>query len=386
MSAEVIPYYVEINLIIAIIIVIMLININSKIAYFNNEIMFKSSLWLTLIAIFADAVATGLEATIYPGSVLVNWVLDFIYFQASLAIPYTYLNYVKMLANKNYKLNNFKSNILSAPYVIFTVLDFSSPWTGLIFTIDEANRYTRGPLRPLHGIIAATVLVVSFIYGVVYAKRKKLPRDLEKCIVILPLFPLVGVIIRNIFQGSNMIWTGMVIGLFIIFINAQNSMISIDGMTRLSNRERCSEYLSMKLNDLAEGRVLYYTIFDINFFKNINDTYGHAEGDRAIKTFANALRDVCGNRDFAGRYGGDEFVIICERNIGENIDDMIDTLRAKIDEFNINENVPYKLTFSRGTSYTTKGMGKQEHALLVEADEAMYVEKNLFHKNDTINA
>ena len=95
--------------------------------------------------------------------------------------------------------------------------------------------------------------------------------------------------------------------------NVQNSieMAILDALTGLHNRR----YMESHLSTLAEqassrGRPLALMILDIDFFKSINDTYGHDAGDDVLREFAVRIRKSIRGIDLACRYGGEEFVIV----------------------------------------------------------------------------
>lgn len=381
MASEIIPYYVEINLFALSMLLIIHLNLSKKTAYFRNEILYKSAIITTMVAILSDATATLLEAKMYPGSILVNSILDAVYFLTSLAIPYIYLAYVRALANPKGKIFDWFIQLISVPYYVFLFLLITNPTYHLIFNIDEGNNYTRGPLRPLHSYIAAFILVLSFVYTLYHYRKDNLPLEIKKYLLILPLFPLFGVISRNAIQGSNLIWTSMTIGLIILYIHGQNSMIHTDSLTKLNNKGGCLEYLDMKMNKLMPSHQLYVSVFDINDFKQINDTYGHMEGDHAIVVFSQILQEVFKeHKDFIARFGGDEFVVISERKLNVTMDCEFERIKEKLQERNELGDLPYKMSVSIGTAYYTKELNISLEALINQADKNMYKQKQEFHK------
>ena len=384
MSAEIIPYYVEINLMTLLILVIIFVNIKQKITYFMNEVFFRQAIINTMIAIIADAVATGLEGVVYPGAVAVNYTLDIIYFIVSLSIPFLFFAYIRSIVKPNAKITDIKAQIVSLPFYIFSFMTVMSVKTGWVFTINEQNIYSRGPYRFLHGVIAATILAMSFFYSLYYVKKGKVAKELVSLMLVVPFFPLAGVIARNLTQGSNLIWSTIAIGLLIVFINNQNSLISIDSLTGLNNRGRAKDFLTIKLDGLENDQELFYTIIDLNYFKQINDTFGHAEGDKALKQVAKALIDsVQVNRDFIARYGGDEFVMISVRPKAGNVDFEISKLEKGLEEINNSKVNPYRLSCSYGTASTTKENMLTTEQLLIDADKNMYAMKEKFHERET---
>ena len=88
-------------------------------------------------------------------------------------------------------------------------------------------------------------------------------------------------------------------------------LATLDDLTLLSNR-RGFEALSQHALNVCKrmNKPASLLFFDLNDFKPINDIYGHAEGDRALKAFAEVLRDALRESDVIGRLGGDEFVAL----------------------------------------------------------------------------
>lgn len=386
MSAEIIPYYVEINVVTLIILTIIYINVRGTTVYFTNEILFRQTILCTMVAIIADATATALEGVMYPGAVAVNYVLDIIYFIVSLAIPFLLMAYVRSIVDPAAKIFDLKSQITAIPLYIYAALTIASVKTGWVFSISPENIYTRGPLRFLHGVIAALVLVRVAIYTIYFTKKGKITGILAKYLKFIPLFPLVGVVARNLIQGSNLIWSATAIGLLIIFVYSQNSRSIIDALTGLNNRGRARDYLRMKIEGLANDQELFYTIIDLNYFKQINDTYGHLEGDKALKQVADILiKSMTINRDFLARYGGDEFVMISVRPKAGNVDFEIKRILETVDSVNALGENPYKLSISYGTASLTKENMLTAEELLIAADRNMYDMKEKFHeKEDSI--
>lgn len=86
----------------------------------------------------------------------------------------------------------------------------------------------------------------------------------------------------------------------------QIAMAGRDALTGLRNRAGVAEQINNLLRKENEGA---FFIMDMDNFKNVNDTYGHIEGDRVLVRFAKALRDIMEPEDILARLGGDEFII-----------------------------------------------------------------------------
>jgi diguanylate cyclase (GGDEF)-like protein len=150
---------------------------------------------------------------------------------------------------------------------------------------------------------------------------------------------------------------------------ALTQLAYIDKLTGLQNRNYIENQIKPLLSTLNQSFTLY--MFDLNSLKKINDTYGHAEGDNAIKTFANCLRDIFFDA-FCIRLGGDEFVSIIE-NTDYN-KDLIKKLNIKIEE--ANKSLTYKVSFSYGTtSFESSDIYKLDD-IIAKADSNMYKNKS----------
>jgi diguanylate cyclase (GGDEF)-like protein len=85
----------------------------------------------------------------------------------------------------------------------------------------------------------------------------------------------------------------------------------VDGLTGLANRRQCEESLAAELARLERfGGALAVVVADLDWFKDVNDRYGHPSGDAVLREFAQLLQETVRDVDLAGRWGGEEFVLI----------------------------------------------------------------------------
>jgi diguanylate cyclase (GGDEF)-like protein len=150
-----------------------------------------------------------------------------------------------------------------------------------------------------------------------------------------------------------------------------------DALTNLFNRRYLEETLERELaRATRESYPLCVIMMDLDFFKDINDTYGHEAGDVVLKTLAETVTKQSRHGDFVCRFGGEEFVLVMP-NIGiEKARERAEELHQIIDALNI----PYgrfilTTTISMGIAWYP-AHGKTKEALLRAADMAMYVAKN----------
>ncbi len=160
--------------------------------------------------------------------------------------------------------------------------------------------------------------------------------------------------------------------------------ITTDYLTNLPNAR--SLFLSLD-NELARaqrvGTTLAVIVCDLDGFKQVNDRFGHMEGNKVLRLIANGLREQCGHTDFVARMGGDEFVILVSGGTDEELDAKIDRVRVVARKAGDTTPEPSPLSMSVGVAVYPED-GKDAEDLLAEADRRMYKSKRLRKKVVTL--
>ena len=156
-------------------------------------------------------------------------------------------------------------------------------------------------------------------------------------------------------------------GKIIIELENENEKLKKDIVTGLATRSEIENYITTLNNDSI------IVMCDIDNFKIVNDTYGHSKGDLVLKELGNIIKKNINSdkskNNFAGRYGGEEFLIIFDSNDVNLIKKNIDKLNKQFNNLNI---VP-SLSFSAGISIFNKE--KHIQKAIEEADFALYSAK-----------
>ena len=145
------------------------------------------------------------------------------------------------------------------------------------------------------------------------------------------------------------------------------SAAETDALTNLPNRYRFEQYL---LDAGENGYSLAILMFDINFLKETNDTFGHSAGDKLIRTAAKCITSCFGEKSF--RIGGDEFAAVVEDCRPETVHQMISRFREAEERENV--------SISVGFAYADRISETTVKQLIDEADKQMYAEKQAAHK------
>ena len=151
--------------------------------------------------------------------------------------------------------------------------------------------------------------------------------------------------------------------------------IYIDPLTGVYNRKFLEEIFKFEVEKYKKFKTDFCLLFvDLNNFKLVNDTYGHEEGDKILRSVAKLLKENVRENDYVIRYGGDEFIIITEIP-HENILKLVERLTDKL---NINYK-GIKVTASVGVACYNSD-GKDLKTLIKVADERMYKVKRHMKK------
>ena len=145
-----------------------------------------------------------------------------------------------------------------------------------------------------------------------------------------------------------------------------------DQLTGLLNRRAFLEH-ALPIWNLSRRneRPLSVMMVDIDHFKKINDTHGHAMGDRALQSVSTVLMEICRNSDIIARWGGEEFVILLPETNGEQATQLGERLRAKIAALRLGTlRSPIRLSASFGIADRTRHESLEQ--LINEADEWLY--------------
>lgn len=154
-------------------------------------------------------------------------------------------------------------------------------------------------------------------------------------------------------------------------------MATLDRMTGLYIHHYFKERLTEEIKR-AERSDLPLTLImaDIDHFKNVNDTYGHQQGDIIIKEIAGLIHQNIRSFDIASRYGGEEFAIILTDSDINTAYHIAERLRKKIEEHNFPaEKTPIRITISMGIAQYNPAIDKNEEMLLKRSDTALYAAK-----------
>ena len=150
-------------------------------------------------------------------------------------------------------------------------------------------------------------------------------------------------------------------------------LASVDSLTGLQNRRRIEAVLELRVE---QRRAFSVMIFDLNGFKQVNDTYGHMAGDEVLKQFATELRGAFRPLDDVGRWGGDEFIVVLDCGL-EDARQHVERVRKWVfGDYTVRgDGTPRKLPVDASVGVAAWRKGETIAEMFARADADMYQQK-----------
>ncbi len=330
-----------------------------------------------MTAFFCEIMWALIESRMLPLPRVANFLANGAYDIVSTLTGYFWLCYVEAALGSSFFKKSWLKPVALLPVIVIVVAVASSYFTGWIFYIDQNNVYHRGPFVFVHVALCHLYTLITTVHALVTSARSRvyLKKVEYRILAMFLVFPLVIGIIQIIVPSIPSISVGVTLSFLYVYIDLQNLLISVDTLTGLNNRNQLLRYLGSRMKNESEYGRLYIFMLDVNKFKKINDTYGHVEGDNALIYCANALKIA--NRDtrnFIGRYGGDEFIIIADLGGDAEAEAVCIKARIALEKICKDNAVPYNLSFSFGyTAYNSEM--KTMQSFIAAADKKLYEAK-----------
>lgn len=300
-------------------------------------------------------------------------------FLGNVMIGYLWAKFI--MVHMNIPFSDIRRNIYRTIALISIVLLVINIFYPLVFSVSD-GRYQRGFAYIIFLIFAAFYILDSLY---LYVKRVKKNGSLKLFPVHIFLIPVIlGVVIQAFFVEIAITWTSIAISVAGIMTALKNEIIFTDCLTGLYNRVYL-EFLHKRACNKKDCWVSGIMI-DLNGFKQINDNYGHAEGDLALCIVADLLRKSFSEYGVVTRYAGDEFVIMLNTTDDQLIQKIIKSAKKNFVTENEKNDKPYQLSASMGYAITNLS-NETIDDFMNRIDEQMYQDKMKYYEhNDRRNS
>ena len=228
-------------------------------------------------------------------------------------------------------------------------------------------------------------IIVVFILVLRRAAAEDSPEDKSTHIYVgmFPLMVVLGGMMQVLLLPETPIFCySCAILMLIFYIQMMESRISIDPLTGLNNRGQLRKYTAQENSIFREGKRTYIMMIDVNDFKGINDTYGHAMGDKALKFISDSLKQAAGSVNapvFIARYGGDEFIFIAHSDNEEVPEKLVRNIHKKLNEVTEKAKLPFTISVAVGYDELRRENDSFRECL-ERADQKCYINKDEMKK------
>lgn len=253
------------------------------------------------------------------------------------------------------------------------VLEIISAFTGMIYYVDAANVYHHGPYYEIYLVSYMLGMIYFVIRGIVVSKQFHGNYGLP--ILLVVLFVLVCIATQMVNDTIKVDWLAISIAAIMLYKFYGDMLLQIDGLTGLLNHWGYEH----AIQEITEKAVILF--LDVDKFKAVNDTYGHAVGDQSLQEVAECIRKAYGSYGMCFRYGGDEFCVIMTKylnQVDKATEEFYQLLQEKRQGSEWMPNVSYGYV-----EYHPKTDNIQE--VMNRADQLMYQYKKE-HRTDTTQA
>ena len=375
-------YYIESNVVCTIVFGILLIHNHFNIDRQEKQIKFDHVLIAFMVYFLVDCFWAAIVDNLIPKTRLTVVTNLFLIYISMAAITYFWLQYVlafEQVPNRNKPVNRFA---VLFPFLVSTVALILNYCIAPQMLINKSL-----DTLPVYNIYLVTVpyiyMAAILFYTIRKARKEENPIEKRKHLFVgfFPLMVIVGGIIQMAFFPYIPIFcfTSLIL-MLIFYIQSIDQRISLDPLTGLNNRGQLRRYVSQSSNLHQEGRMTVVIMMDIDDFKTINDTYGHAEGDKALIIVSDSIKKAINSHNmpsFIGRYGGDEFILIIHPVTLDEIEQLISEIRSEIESRT--RELPYPLAISVGYDELRNKQDTFQNSIL-RADTKLYQDKK-YRKN-----
>ena len=337
-----------------------------------SDRVFTAMILITSAGCATETISFMADGRTFPGAHTISVITCTLLYALNVTLSYMWCIYVDLrLYKQESRLKKYYTR-LAIPTIILLIALIPNIKFGYLFSFDSNNTYIRQPLSYLYYISVFMYIGFSVCVRYKYYKNSAKAKFFPIWLFVAPL--VIGTTSQLVFYGTSLAWISAAVGLLGIHMGLQNELAYIDPLTKLYNRN----YLDHVLSDAMRKKTQIGGIMvDLDFFKGINDMYGHSVGDKALVNTANILRDAIPAQSIAIRYAGDEFIVISKADNEFELINIERSIRNHLIKFNDSGVTEYQLSFSMGMSLLQKN--DSADSFINEMDDRMYSEKHRKH-------
>ena len=371
-------FYAEANIVCILILAVMLINDRLHGTRQEKQIWFNWTVVAHICYFISDIAWAAVLGGLLPRTRYLVGLFNFSNFVLLNLLAFEWFMYMAASEEMNFRKSRRKRTLCRLPMTLAIVAIVIAYTADPKFWISDS-----GELNDLYYpmmIFAPVLYLTAALVISMRNARKSNSREEKRLYRLIGTYPL-GVLAFGLIQvfilNAPMFCFGCTVMMLFFYIQNMQALVSVDALTRLNNRGQINRYMDQTV--FRDNVKTYVMMIDIDHFKEINDTYGHAEGDRALILVAEALKKICERVRvpvFLGRYGGDEVTIFIQdpQEDGALPEQVAQAIREALAEKQLENRLPYELKASIGCE-ALADRNDTMAACMARADEKLYENK-----------
>ena len=330
---------------------------------------------LTVALCMVETATFLIDGKLFAGSRIMAFVLNELLYTMNILFGFLWILFADAKVYSENKLLKKRFIPMSLPLLVMLVLLIANIFNGWVFEISEENVYSRNFLFVFDYAVTYSYLLAGA--GILYKNRRSTKRYTYLPVLLFILPVAIGSLLQFLFYGIATLWLSAAIGLTSLYISIQTENAYLDRLTGVYNRHYLETYVGALYKEAARDfkkKKLAALMIDIDYFKSINDRYGHVVGDDALIRSARILRESVGKNALVARYGGDEFLVILRDKSETEVALLVGEIQKNCAAANRISDKDYTLSFSIGYTVADPAVVDKEE-FLIRADAAMYAAK-----------
>ena len=378
MGSEFFLFYTEANIVCILLFGLLLLNDYISMNKQVKQIVFGRALIAHILYFISDIFWAGVLSGTLPRTRFSVVTLNFTNFVLLSAIAYEWALFAALSVRLSFLSSKRRRFLFRLPFAVMAVSMLIAYLIAPYYWVSAA-----GELNALYYplMLAAPLTYVTFscVQSLRQAGRAEDPAE-RKLFRMIGLYPLAVVffgVVQLAFIQAPLFCFGCTVMMLFFYIRSMNDLISLDPLTKLSNRRQLLRCAAQERTHRRDGVKSFVVMADANDFKSINDSYGHSEGDRALVLIAEALKSCAKAMrypSFLSRIGGDEFALIVHAEQAAEVERLLGEIRRSLAQAAAAEQTPYQLSVSVGFEEWTPERESFQDCLR-RADEKLYAEK-----------
>ena len=349
--------------------ILLFVVIAKKDIYDYSRKLFYRMIVFNMVLLIIEILAWVFDGIDTQFAFLMNYGFNFLFiiFEPVMASMWlTYVDYKIYRSRERLKRRWFYLHVpLFA--IVLLIVNFFTP---VAYSIDSNNVYHRGDWLWL--TLLAVFGLVLYTLVLAFKNRKMIKDNMIIFIGFFALLPVLSSFAQFFFYGLLYTWTTVALGVVFAYYLLEIQGNAIDYLTGLYSRKKIEEILRGKIE---HHKTFAVVMIDLEYFKDINDKYGHAVGDEVLIHFGKILTKTFGKDNFVSRVGGDEFLIVIRNVLFEDVSKYRKLLNQHKKNYKENKFLS-EIAFSYGYKMYENYHDITVDNILDEVDVLMYEDKS----------